>query len=113
MGRLNIKNNYNHTVFACYFGYIIQAIVNNFVPLLFLTFQNIYNIPLDKITLINQEILVDESDEKLADHWQHAKPGYKCFFKKINGVVRNTCPAGYERDGDNCTLTETIDCTEN
>ncbi len=33
-------------------GYIVQAIVNNFVPLLFLTFESAYNIPLSKITLL-------------------------------------------------------------
>ena len=33
-------------------GYIVQAIVNNFVPLLFLTFESTYNIPLSKITLL-------------------------------------------------------------
>ena len=34
------RNNYNHTVYACFAGYIVQAIVNNFAPLLFLTFQS-------------------------------------------------------------------------
>ncbi len=47
---MSIKNNYNHTVFACYFGYVVQAIVNNFAPLLFLTFRNEFGIPLEKIT---------------------------------------------------------------
>lgn len=47
---MSVKNNYNHTVFACYFGYIIQAIVNNFAPLLFLTFREEFGIPLQKIT---------------------------------------------------------------
>ena len=50
MGRLNVKNNYNHTVFACYFGYVVQAIVNNFAPLLFLTFRDEFGISLQKIT---------------------------------------------------------------
>lgn len=44
--------NYNHTMYACFIGYIVQAIVNNFVPLLFLTFQATYNIPLSKITML-------------------------------------------------------------
>lgn len=47
-----MKNNYNKTLLACFLGYIIQAIVNNFVPLLFLMFHNNYNIPLSKITLL-------------------------------------------------------------
>ncbi len=49
---MQIKNNYNHTVFACYFGYVIQAIVNNFAPLLFLTFRDEFGIPLQKITTL-------------------------------------------------------------
>lgn len=47
-----MKNQYNKTVTACFVGYIVQAIVNNFVPLLFLTFQKTYQIPLSQITLL-------------------------------------------------------------
>lgn len=39
-------------MYACFIGYIVQAIVNNFVPLLFVTFQNTYDIPLSKITFL-------------------------------------------------------------
>ncbi len=47
-----MKNQYNRTITACFVGYIVQAIVNNFVPLLFLTFQRSYQIPLSQITLL-------------------------------------------------------------
>lgn len=47
-----MKNNYQKTIYACFIGYIIQAVVNNFVPLLFLTFRNEFGIPLSKITLL-------------------------------------------------------------
>lgn len=47
-----MKNQYNKTITACFVGYIVQAIVNNFVPLLFLTFQKSYQIPLSQITLL-------------------------------------------------------------
>lgn len=50
--RMKIKNQYNKTMTACFVGYIVQAIVNNFVPLLFLTFQSNYGIPLSQITLL-------------------------------------------------------------
>lgn len=40
------------TLTACFIGYIVQAVVNNFVPLLFVTFQNTYKIPLTQITLL-------------------------------------------------------------
>ncbi|MCD8046152.1 MAG: MFS transporter [Clostridiales bacterium] len=41
-----------HIIIACFIGYIVQAIVNNFVPLLFLTFQSTYGISLTRITLL-------------------------------------------------------------
>ncbi len=47
-----MEPNYKKTMYACFIGYIVQAIVNNFVPLLFVTFQNSYEIPLSKITLL-------------------------------------------------------------
>lgn len=47
-----MKPNYKRTTIACFIGYIVQAIVNNFVPLLFVTFQNSYRIPLSQITVL-------------------------------------------------------------
>ncbi len=43
---------YRKTLTACFIGYIVQAIVNNFVPLLFVTFQTSFHIPLSRITLL-------------------------------------------------------------
>ena len=47
-----MKNKYNQTITACFVGYIVQAVINNFAPLLFLTFQESYQIPLSQITLL-------------------------------------------------------------
>ncbi len=47
-----MKNNYRKTIYACFIGYIVQAVVNSFVPLLFVTFQKSYGIPLTQITLL-------------------------------------------------------------
>ncbi len=47
-----MKRNYKKTMAACFIGYIVQAIVNNFVPLLFTVLQNEYQIPLSQITLL-------------------------------------------------------------
>lgn len=47
-----MKNQYNKTITACFVGYIVQAVVNNFVPLLFLFFQQSCHIPLSQITLL-------------------------------------------------------------
>lgn len=43
---------YKHTLYACFTGYIVQAIVNNFVPLLFLTFHSNYGISMSRITFL-------------------------------------------------------------
>lgn len=37
---------------ACLTGYVVQAVINNLAPLLFLTFQSTYNIPLSQITVL-------------------------------------------------------------
>lgn len=47
-----MKDKYQKTIYACFTGYIVQAIVNNFVPLLFLTFESAYGIPLSQITML-------------------------------------------------------------
>ena len=47
-----MRFNYKHTMYASFIGYIVQAIINNFIPLLFLTFQSSYNIPISKITFL-------------------------------------------------------------
>ena len=47
-----MKNNYKSTIRACFVGYIVQAIINNFLPLLFVSIQSQYNIPLSQITAL-------------------------------------------------------------
>lgn len=37
---------------GCFAGYIVQAVIVNFAPLLFVFFQNTYQIPLSQITLL-------------------------------------------------------------
>ena len=72
-----MKNKYQKTIYACFTGYIVQAIINNFVPLLFLTFQSSYGIPLSKITLLvtfnfGLQLLVDLASVGFVD-----KIGYR------------------------------------
>ncbi len=47
-----MKFSYKTTTTACFVGYIVQAIINNFIPLLFVTMQNSYHIPLSRITML-------------------------------------------------------------
>ena len=46
------KKSFRLTRFACYVCFIIQAIIINFPPILFLHFSTEYNIPLGRITLL-------------------------------------------------------------
>ena len=72
-----MNKNYTKTMYACFVGYVVQAIINNFIPLLFLTFETAYNIPLSKITMLitinfGIQLLVDLLSAGFVD-----KIGYK------------------------------------
>ncbi len=69
---MSIRDNYNHTIYASYVGYITQAIVNNFAPLLFLTFSRQFGLSLDKLALITTinfavQLLVDLASTRVVD----------------------------------------------
>ena len=64
--------NYKHTIFSCFLGFICQAIIVNFAPLLFLTFSHEFGIPLTEITLLVTvnfavQLLTDILASKYAD----------------------------------------------
>ncbi len=68
----SIRKSYNHTIYASYVGYITQAIVNNFAPLLFLTFMADFDLTMDRITLITTvnfavQLAVDAMAVKVVD----------------------------------------------
>ena len=49
---MRLFNQFKWTRVACYMGYITQAIANNFMPLLFLTFESSFGISLSQISLL-------------------------------------------------------------
>ena len=66
------EKNYNHTLIACYLGFVTQSITANFAPLLFLTFKDVYKVSLEQIALIPftfylAQILIDLAATKYAD----------------------------------------------
>lgn len=72
-----MQNRFRHTIAASFIGYIVQAIMNNFTPLLFLTFQSSYGISLDKIALLvtanfGLQLLIDLLASRFVD-----KIGYR------------------------------------
>lgn len=56
--------NYRKTLYACYTGYITQAIVNNLAPLLFIIFQTNFHISFE---MIGRLILINFGTQILAD----------------------------------------------
>lgn len=58
-------------------GYIVQAIVNNFVPLLFVTFQESYGIPLSEITMLITVNFAVQLVIDLLSAWFIDKIGYR------------------------------------
>lgn len=75
------KFNFKHTVTACFIGYMVQAIVCNFAPLLFVSWAKEFNFSLAQLTTVVTltfftQIIVDLLAAKFAD-----KIGYKkCLF---------------------------------
>ncbi len=68
----SIRTSYSHTIAASYLGCVTQAVVNNFAPLLFLTFQTQMGLSLEEITLLTTvnfsvQLLVDFLSVKAAD----------------------------------------------
>jgi len=69
---------YKHTLHACYFGYITQAVVNNLAPLFFVIFMDEFGISFEmigRLTLINfgTQIAVDFLTLKFADRIGYRK----------------------------------------
>lgn len=79
---------YKPTVRACFVGYGVQAIINNFAPLLFTTFLSQFHMSLSKISLLvtfnfGVQLLVDLAASVFAD-----KFGYRRCM-----VLAHTCCA--------------------
>ena len=47
-----MKKNYKLTMTSCFGAYLVQSMVINFIPLLFITFHETFGIPLQQITLL-------------------------------------------------------------
>lgn len=44
-----MKSKYTITKITCYIGYVVQAVINNFLPILFIVFQDIYGLGYEKL----------------------------------------------------------------
>lgn len=87
-----MKKNYERTIHACFIGFITQAIVNNFAPLLFLTFETSFKIPLSKITTLITlnfiiQLLVDLLSTKFVDKLGYRKSIYIAHIFSVLGLI--------------------------
>ena len=44
-----MSSKYRSTKLACYVGYIVQAVINNFLPILFIALQDVYELSYEKL----------------------------------------------------------------
>lgn len=87
-----MKLNYNHTRYASYIGYVVQAVVNNLAPLLFLIFHRKYGISLEKITLLvtvnfSVQLLVDLLSARFVDKIGYRKAIIGAHISAAIGLV--------------------------
>lgn len=80
------EKKYNLTIKAAFLGYVVQSIVNNFLPLLFIQMQSEFKMPLSKITLFITtnfiiQLLVDLLSTPLIE-----KIGYR-----VSMIISNAC----------------------
>lgn len=82
-----MSGNYKATIKASFLGYVVQAVVNNFVPLLFVHMQNEFAIPLAKITILitfnfGLQLLIDLLSTPFVE-----KIGYRASMLLSNACV--------------------------
>ena len=87
-----MDKSYNKTLYACFIGYIVQAIVNNFVPLLFLIFHSSYGIPMTQITLLitfnfGLQLLIDILSVTFVDRIGYRASMVIAHACAVNGLV--------------------------
>ena len=81
------KRTFTGTKIACYAGYIVQGIINNIAPLLFVIFSNKFDISLDRLALLitinfATQLIVDTISIKFADII-----GYKILAVVSQGIA--------------------------
>ena len=84
------KKPYRKTILASFIGFVSQSIIVNFAPLLFLTFQSTYSIPIEEITLLVMVNFITQLITDLLASKYAKKIGYR-FCLVISHIL---CGAG-------------------
>ena len=89
---MRLFNQFKWTRVACYMGYITQAIANNFMPLLFLTFESSFGISLSQISLLivinfTAQLTTDIVSARLIDRLNLRAVAVTAQFLAVGGLV--------------------------
>lgn len=76
-----MRNKYLSTRLACYVGFVVQAIVNNFLPILFVALQDIYDLGYEKLARLivvnfGTQIITDLSAPKILKYLGYRKASF-------------------------------------
>ncbi len=87
-----MKFTYKHTRYACYMAYITGAIINNIAPLLFVMFQNDYNVSLSQLSYVIGsnfaiQLVVDFMSSKYVDKIGYRQTLVIALFMSFLGLV--------------------------
>ncbi len=79
----------NSTRTACYAGYIIQAVVNNLIPLLFTVFNDRFDISLSRLAIIVTVNFCTQIAVDIASAWLLKKIGYRttCILAHVFSIA--------------------------
>lgn len=86
-----MKLTYKNTLVSCYICFLVQSIINNFSPLLFVTYSREFNISLDQITILITynflvQLLVDIVGVKFAHRIGHRRGMLIAHFTSFIGM---------------------------
>ncbi len=87
-----MKNNYRSTKISGYVGFFVQAIVNNFLPILFIALQDVYKLSyeqLGNLILFNfvTQIIVDSITPKIVGMVGYRKTAFLSQFTAFLGLA--------------------------
>lgn len=87
-----MKLTYKHTLSACFVCFFVQSIVNNFSPLLFVTYSSEFNVSLDQIALLISynfivQMIVDMVGIKYAYRIGHRRGMLIAHFTSFVGLA--------------------------
>ena len=87
-----MKLTFKHTKLACYLGYIVSAMINNFTPLLFVIFQTVFKIKMWQLSRLiplncGTQMTVDFLGAKFADKVGYRKMAVTANILCVSGLI--------------------------